>query len=118
MLELQLSEDQTELQEVVITGNSSRYKTDRSSIALRSDVPLIETPQSVQVISRQVIKDRQAFTLNEIAPLMTGVKANNAMGGFGLRGFTGYNPNDAGFTTFNGVRGTLYLWSQQPLLYN
>jgi iron complex outermembrane receptor protein len=117
-LDLQLSENHTELQEVTITGRSNLYKIDNSSLATRTDVPLLETPQSVQVISRQVIKDRQAFTLNEIAPLMTGVKANNAMGGFSLRGFTGYNPNDASFTTFNGIRGTLYLWSQQPLLYN
>ncbi|CAG5075037.1 Metal-pseudopaline receptor CntO [Dyadobacter sp. CECT 9623] len=118
ILDLQLSENHNELQEVVIIGIGNQYKTNTSSIATRTDIPLLETPQSVQVISRQVIKDRQAFTLNDIAPLMTGVKANNAMGGFSLRGFTGYNPNDASFTTFNGIRGTLYLWSQQPLLYN
>ncbi len=118
VLELQLSENNTELEVVTITGKSSQYKADNSSLATRTDVPLLETPQSVQVISQQVIKDRQAFTLNDIAPLMTGVKANNGMGAFGLRGFTGYNPNSASFTTFNGIRGTLYMWSQQPLLYN
>lgn len=118
MLELQLSENNTELEEVTITGKATQYKAENSSLATRTDAPLIETPQSVQVISQQIIRDRQAFTLNDIAPLMTGVKANNAMGAFGLRGFTGYNPNTASFTTFNGIRGTLYLWSQQPLLYN
>ncbi|WP_373512698.1 TonB-dependent siderophore receptor [Persicitalea sp.] len=118
VLDLQLSENNTELQEVTITGKGSQYKADNSSLATRSEVPLIETPQSVQVISQQIIRDRQAFTLNDIAPLMTGVKSNNGMGAIGLRGFTGYNPNTASFTTFNGIRGTLYLWSQQPLLYN
>ncbi len=117
-LDLQLSENFMQLEQVTIRGSNSSYKTSNSSISTRSDVPLIETPQTVQVVSQQIIKDRQAFTLNEIAPLMTGVKANNSMGGFSMRGFTGYNPNDASFTTFNGVRGTLYLWSQQPLLYN
>ncbi|GAB3335165.1 hypothetical protein GCM10027299_43940 [Larkinella ripae] len=118
VLEFQLSEDLKELQEVTITSRRSSYKTDHSALATRSDIPLLATPQSVQVISQQVIQDRQAFTLNDLAPLLTGVKANNSMGGFALRGFTGYNPNDASFTTFNGIRGTLYLWSQQPLLYN
>ncbi|WP_157505052.1 TonB-dependent siderophore receptor [Dyadobacter beijingensis] len=115
---LQLSGDQRQLEEITITGTGSQYKTSISSLATRTDAPLLEVPQSVQVISHQIIKDRQAFTLNDITPLMTGVKANNSMGGFALRGFTGYNPNDASFTTFNGIRGTLYLWSQQPLLYN
>ncbi len=117
-LDLRLSEDRRELQEVVIVSRKTQYNIDHSSVATRSDAPLIEIPQSVQVISPQIIRDRQAFTLNDLTPLMTGVKANNAMGGFSLRGFTGYNPNDASFTTFNGIRGTLYLWSQQPLLYN
>lgn len=118
VLDLQLSENNTELKEVTITGKGIQYKVDNSSLATRTDVPLLETPQSVQVISQQVIRDRQAFTLNDITPLMTGVKSNNGMGAIGLRGFTGYNPNSASFTTFNGIRGTLYMWSQQPLLYN
>ncbi|MEO6686128.1 MAG: TonB-dependent receptor, partial [Dyadobacter sp.] len=117
-LNLQLSQDHKLLEEVTITGRNTKYQTSHSMLATRTDVPILETPQSIQVISQQIIKDRQAFTLNDIAPLMTGVKANNSMGGFALRGFTGYNPNDASFTTFNGIRGTLYLWSQQPLLYN
>ncbi len=117
-LNLQLSQDQKQLEEVTVTGKNTQYKSSHSMLATRTDVPILETPQSIQVISQQIIKDRQAFTLNDIAPLMTGVKANNSMGGFALRGFTGYNPNDASFTTFNGIRGTLYLWSQQPLLYN
>jgi iron complex outermembrane receptor protein len=112
------TDDHRQLEEVTVTGKNTRYKTSVSSLATRTDLPVLETPQSIQVISQQIMKDRQAFTLNDITPLMTGVKANNAMGGFTLRGFTGYNPNDASFTTFNGIRGTLYLWSQQPLLYN
>ena len=117
-LNLQLSENQTELQEVVVIGRQNSYRQSNTSLATRTDVPILEVPQSAQVIGQQVIKDRQAFTLNELSKVMTGVKANNDMGAFSLRGFNGYFPFDASFITFNGVRGNLYLWSQAPLLYN
>ena len=103
-LNLQLSENQTELQEVVVMGSQNNYRQSNTSLATRTDVPILEVPQSAQVIGQQVIKDRQAFTLNELSKVMTGVKANNDMGAFSLRGFNGYFPFDASFITFNGVR--------------
>lgn len=117
-LNLQLSENQTELQEVVVIGEQNNYLQSNTSLATRTDAPILEVPQSAQVIGQQVIKDVQAFTLNELSKVMTGVKANNDMGAFSLRGFNGYFPFDASFITFNGIRGNLYLWSQAPLLYN
>ncbi len=117
-LDLQLSENKQELQNVIVMGKQEGYKQNNTSLTTRTDAPVIEVPQSAQIISQQVIADRQAFTLNEISKVMTGVKANNDMGAFSLRGFTGYYPFDASFITFNGIRGNLYLWSQAPLLYN
>ncbi|QNL49872.1 TonB-dependent siderophore receptor [Olivibacter sp. SDN3] len=108
----------TNLDEVTINALHKKYNIDSVTDLTRAATKLLETPQSIQVISQQAIRDRQAFTLNEIAPLMTGVKTNNGMGSFSMRGFTSYYPFDASFLTFNGIRGNLYLWSQQPLLYN
>ncbi|UYQ95702.1 TonB-dependent siderophore receptor [Chitinophaga horti] len=106
------------LSEVEVTGKANGYRQPVSSVGTRTDAPLIEVPQSAQVLTQQLIRDRQAFTLNDMAPMMTGVKANNGMGAFTLRGFTGYNHFDGSFITYNGIRGNLYQWSQQPLLYN
>ncbi|MFE7085310.1 TonB-dependent siderophore receptor [Sphingobacterium spiritivorum] len=106
------------LEEVVINTEHKKYKTDTVSTITRTQTPLLQTPQSIQVISQQTILDLQASTLNELSSVMTGVKANSGMGSFSMRGFTGYYPFGSGFITFNGVRGNLYLWSQQPLLYN
>ncbi|TDH23533.1 TonB-dependent receptor [Segetibacter sp. 3557_3] len=117
-LDLQLSENRQVLQEVFVSGSRNKYRQANTSLGTRTDARLIEIPQSAQVVGQQVIKDRQAYTLNEISTVMTGVKANNGMGAFSMRGFTGYNPFDAGFITFNGIRGNLYMWSQAPLLYN
>ncbi|KEQ28394.1 ferrichrome-iron receptor [Pedobacter antarcticus 4BY] len=117
-LNLQLSESKNELQEVAINTTKTRYQVKRSNSSTRMDIPLLSTPQSVQVVSSEVMQDRQAFTLNEIASTFTGMKANNGNGSFNMRGFTAYSPTDASFLLYNGVRGNLFLWSQQPLLYN
>lgn len=117
-LNLQLSESKQELTEVVVNTIGNRYQVKHSESSTRMDIPLLATPQSVQVVSSEVIRDRQAFTLNEIASSFTGLKANNGNGSFNMRGFTAYSPNDASFLLYNGIRGNLFLWSQQPLLYN
>ena len=117
-LNLQLSENRAELKEVAINGGKNHYQMKQSSTSTRMDIPLLETPQSVQVVSSAVMQDRQTFTLNELAGTFTGMKANNGNGSFTMRGFTAYSPNDASFLLYNGIRGNLFLWSQQPLLYN
>lgn len=117
-LNFQLSKSKQELNEVSIHVVKNHYKVKNSNTSTRMDIPLLTTPQAVQVISSQVIKDKQAFTLNEISNTFTGMKANNGNGSFSIRGFTAYSPTDASFLLYNGIRGSLYLWSQQPLLYN
>ncbi|MBB2147501.1 TonB-dependent receptor [Pedobacter gandavensis] len=117
-LNLQLSESKQELREVNISSNRKSYQVKPSSTATRMDLPLLETPQSVQIVSSEVMHDRQAYTLNELASTFTGMKANNGNGSFSMRGFTAYSPTDASFLLYNGIRGNLFLWSQQPLLYN
>jgi len=117
-LNLQLSESKQELKEVAINASKKPYQVKNTSSATRMDLPLLETPQSVQVLSSEVMQDKQAFTLNELSGSFTGMKANNGNGSFNMRGFTAYSPNDASFLLYNGIRGNLFLWSQQPLLYN
>ncbi|WP_442587217.1 TonB-dependent siderophore receptor [Pedobacter sp. AW31-3R] len=117
-LHLELSESKQELKEIAISTIKKRYQEKKSSSSTRMNIPLLETPQSVQVVSSEVMKDKQAFTLNELANTFTGMKANNGNGSFNMRGFTAYSPTDASFLLYNGIRGNLFLWSQQPLLYN
>lgn len=117
-LNLQLSESRQDLEEVVVSTAKSGYQVTTSNASTRTSTPLLSTPQSVQIVSSQALRDRQAFTLNEIAGTFTGMKANNGNGNFQIRGFTAYSPNDASFLLYNGIRGNLFLWSQQPLLYN
>lgn len=108
----------TRLREVEVKRHKPTYQVPATSGATRTELPLILAPQSVQVLNSQTMADRQSFTLNELAGSFTGMKANNGNGSFTMRGFTAYSPNDASFLLYNGIRGNLFLWSQQPLLYN
>ncbi|RIJ37059.1 TonB-dependent receptor [Pontibacter oryzae] len=60
-----LSESASRLQEVVITSQRDKYKATLPSETLRLQTPLLETPQNIQVITSDVLKDQQVFSLSE-----------------------------------------------------
>jgi iron complex outermembrane recepter protein len=60
-----LKENSQELQEVIISGNRDSYKVDQPSQSLRLNTPLIETPQNIQVVTREVLKDQQIISMSD-----------------------------------------------------
>ncbi|HLO45411.1 MAG TPA: TonB-dependent receptor [Leadbetterella sp.] len=60
-----LQEDANQLQEVMVIANPSKYVTDYPSISLRLKTPLLEIPQNIQVINRQLLQDQQIFDMQE-----------------------------------------------------
>ena len=60
-----LKENSQELQEVVISGNRDSYKVDQPSQSLRLNTPLIEAPQNIQVVTREVLKDQQIISMSD-----------------------------------------------------
>ena len=60
---LTLSEKQ--LNEVVIIGNRSSFKTNRTSPSLRLQTPILELPQNIQVVTGKLINDQQIFDMLE-----------------------------------------------------
>ncbi|HCC31839.1 MAG TPA: TonB-dependent siderophore receptor, partial [Marinilabiliales bacterium] len=60
-----LNENSEELKEVVIIANPSKYVTDYPSITLRLKTPLLEVPQNIQVVTKQIIQDQQIFDMLE-----------------------------------------------------
>ncbi|MCA0364828.1 MAG: TonB-dependent receptor [Bacteroidetes bacterium] len=65
VLDFELEEDANQLQEVMVTANPSKYVTDYPSVSLRLKTPLLEIPQNIQVINRQVLQDQQIFDMQE-----------------------------------------------------
>ncbi|MDE1146635.1 MAG: TonB-dependent siderophore receptor [Azospirillaceae bacterium] len=78
-------------EEVLVTGQ--RLATDASS-ALKSDTPLLETPQSVSVITRADLDLRVADSLNEALNYIAGVGPDtrgNTAGRYDLMTVRGFN---------------------------
>jgi iron complex outermembrane recepter protein len=80
--------------EVIATGEGgieNNYNVPDASIATRTDTPLRDIPQSIQVVPQEVIKDQQANQLEDVLRNVSGVSAGDSFGGtaerFTIRGF-------------------------------
>lgn len=56
-----LNENQSQLNDVMISTNKKKYKVDKVSSSLRLQSALIEVPQNIKVITSQLIADQQVF---------------------------------------------------------
>lgn len=65
ILDFTLEVNSNELEEVIVTSNPSKYVTDYPSVSLRLKTPLLETPQNIQVVTSQNLKDQQIFDILE-----------------------------------------------------
>jgi len=80
----------SDLEEVTVTA---QYVRDESSSASMTDQPILLTPQSVQVVTRQVLLDQNAITLTDAVRNVAGVSSDFGFGGatsplLVLRGFS------------------------------
>ncbi len=122
------------LKPMTVTGkiedDPKSYTATRTLSATRTDTPIMETPQSIQVIKRALIDDQQNITISESLRNVSGVVPNNPaftpasetlrIRGFAaeqlLDGFNQYrNPGDRESTVnverievLKGVNGVLY----------
>ena len=89
--------------ELVVTGEQDGYNVPDSSTATRTDTPLRDIPQSIQVIPQQIIKDQQITRITDAARNVSGVSPLSGYGGFiddyTIRGFTNYNVLRNGFAS-------------------
>ena len=94
------SNDKVVLEAITVENNSSisedeysYYKT-KSTSATKTDTPLRETAQSVQILNREVIDDVNAVTLKDTLSYVSGISQQNNFGGmwdnFSMRGFSGH----------------------------
>ena len=79
--------------QVVVTGEEDEgYNPSSASTATRTDTPLRDIPQSIQVVPQQVIEDQQAQNLTDVTRNVSGVFQGNTFGSsldrFIIRGFS------------------------------
>lgn len=95
--------------QVVVTGEASEYIVPDASTATRTETPILDIPQSIQVIPREILEDQQAIDLDDALRNISGTTVSSTEGrGFqiNLRGFEGapvfrdgfrlFSPNDNG----------------------
>jgi len=70
-------EDETGEEEIIVEGDRrpSGYQTPRATTGTRTDTPLIDVPQAIQVVPQQVIEDRGIRTVGETLRNVSGVSS-------------------------------------------
>lgn len=102
----------TILKTMTVTGNASyadsdpynpNYNRTNASTATKTDTPIMETPMSIQVIPKQVLKDQQAIRIKDALKNVSGIfwATDPMYEGFQMRGFV----SDGASTVYrNGLR--------------
>lgn len=112
-----LNESSKQLQEVIVSARRSGAYTEKvSELGTRMPARLRDIPQSVQVIGRQILLDRQVQTVGEAVKSMAGINAfsSSQYSDYVLRGFRSSPGNFA----YNGIRGDFFQFDQAALTYN
>lgn len=99
--------ESTQEQTLTVTADTSAgsYNQDTATAATKSAAPRSETPQSISVVTPQVINDYQVESLTDAMKFVSGVTQSNTLGaiedGFVKRGF---GSNSDGSIFIDGVR--------------
>jgi len=89
----ELGQPEDDTIQITVTGEAADdYYVPEASTATRTEAPLRDIPQSIQVIPRQVLEDAQVVRLNEVAGFVSGVQPLTGYGGLSsnqvfIRGF-------------------------------
>lgn len=87
-MNLQLTASSSQLQEVTVNAIIKRlYTKVNSELATRSNTPLRDVPQAIQVIPRQILNDQQAYRLSDVYKNVAGVTEQSDYNYVNIRGF-------------------------------
>jgi iron complex outermembrane recepter protein len=77
--------------ELVVTGEQDSYRAPNTTTGTRTDTPIRDIPQSIQVIPRQILEDQKVNRLTDAIRNISGVVEGDSFAGtvdnFNIRGF-------------------------------
>jgi len=89
------------LQSVEITGTkTSGYKSNYSFFGNKTQTSIIDIPQSISTITKEMIHDKMEFTLKDAVADVSGINQYSGYDEYTIRGFRAENARD-----INGLRG-------------
>lgn len=102
--------------QVVVTGEEEApYRVQDTTAATRTDTSILEVPQSIQIVPREVLEDQGARDLGDVARNVAGLNQFSAYQDFTLRGFRIQDES----VFYNGLRGNPYnFFTSSPVLGN
>ncbi|OBU70700.1 ligand-gated channel [Stenotrophomonas maltophilia] len=102
----------TELDRVQVRGRAQAlYRVDDAAVGTRTDTPLEQVPQSIQVVPRELIDDQAARQVTDLYRSISGI-SYFSYAGVTLRGFRQEN------VLYDGLRGDPYAGFSVPQLFN
>jgi iron complex outermembrane receptor protein len=63
---------------IVREERAATYKVERTTSATKTDTPLLDIPQSIQIIPREVIEDQGAVEVRDVLRNVSGITASNS----------------------------------------
>jgi iron complex outermembrane recepter protein len=112
-LEIALSESAVELSAITVLG-VRRYGAGTSNAAMKMDVPVLDVPQSLVVISEDFIQDQNATSLDDLLRNVSGLTPFSDYQDFTARGFRSGEDE----VTFNGTKSNAVNFFASPNLHN
>jgi len=98
---LYLEYNARQLQAVEISGRpGNSYKSDYSFFGTKTQSQLIDIPQSISTVTKELIQDKMEFTLKDAMNNISGVNQYSGYDEYTIRGFRAENARD-----INGLRG-------------
>jgi iron complex outermembrane recepter protein len=103
ILNFSLAASSNALQEVEVLGRKeTSYKSEYSFIGTKTASLVIDVPQTISTVTKELMDDQQAFTLNDVVQNVAGVNQYSAYDDLTVRGFR--NGYESGFRLVNGLR--------------
>jgi iron complex outermembrane recepter protein len=98
---IHLSDNMAQLQNVEIKGRTAQsFASDYSFFVNKTQTHLTDIPQSVSTVTKELIADKMAFNLKDVADGIAGVTQYSGYDEYTIRGFRAENSRD-----INGLRG-------------
>lgn len=115
VINAQLEAETTALQEVEVIGRKERtYKNTNSFVGTKTASALKDVPQSIGYVTKELILDQGATTVNEVVKNISGVNQYTTYNDFSIRGFRATGNRGSG-NLVNGMRSQSSLWRQSSL---
>ncbi|QSE96198.1 TonB-dependent receptor [Fulvivirga lutea] len=112
-IDIVLQESITSLQTVEILGIKERsYSNDVSFLGTKTATPLLDVPQSINYVTKELALDQAAFRLNDVVKNISGVNQYSFYNDITIRGFRVQGQRNSGMLV-NGMRAMTSFWKQQ-----